>query len=434
MSIFVLRLRFCGRFIFINHYLFMLKALKWFACACERTINMDKDIKDIKEITEYVTPKTGKKMYQVSIYVGKDDKGKSILKRKKKLTKEQALKFYYDVKLQIVNGTFQNEEPKRMKFQALYEKWLKFYTDKVEESTLATTKRIFDNHILPELKDFYVDKITVLQCNELAVLWKSQAPKTFLRYIRYTSNVLQYGVSLQVIPSNPMSKIVRPSIERKPDDESQKDSDGVYSKEELEIFLNACKQELPLKQFTFFRVLAYSGMRKEEIYALTWSNVDFENEVISVKKALKSGVKNKKYVKAPKTKHGTRDIPIDSQTMKILKKWRIEQAKELFKLGINAEANKEQLVFQNRNNSFLSPDKPRQWNLKVCNKYNLKYITIRGFRHTYASMLANAGVLPKQAQLFLGHAKFETTMNIYTQGTKDMEKIAFNKFNEYMSN
>lgn len=396
--------------------------------------NMNDEIKGIKEIEEYTTPKTGKTMYKVSIYVGKDDKGKSILKRKKKLTKEQALKFYYDIKAQIANGTFNPNEHKRLKFEELYKLWLKFYTDKVEKSTLATTKRIFDKHILPELKGFYVDKITVLQCNQLATLWKSQAPKTFLRYIRYTSNVLQYGVSLEIIPSNPMSKIVRPSIDRKPDDESQKDSDGVYSKEELETFLNACKKELSMKKFTFFRVLSYSGMRKEEIYALTWNDVNFDNGTISINKALKYGKKHQPYINATKTRNGVRTLNMDNKTMQELKKWKLEQAKELFKIGINADANKDQLVFSSNKNSWLSADKPRQWALKVCNKYNLKYVTIRGFRHTHASLLANAGVLPKQAQLRLGHAKFETTMNIYTQGTKDMEKDAVNRFSEYMSN
>lgn len=395
---------------------------------------MNDEIKGIKEITEYTTPKTGKTMYKVSIYVGKDDKGKSILKRKKKLTKEQALKFYYDIKAQIANGTFNPNEHKRLKFEELYKLWLKFYTDKVEKSTLATTKRIFDKHILPELNGFYVDRITVLQCNQVATLWKSQAPKTFLRYIRYTSNVLQYGVSLEIIPSNPMSKIVRPSIDRKPDDESQKDSDGVYSKEELETFLNACKQELSMKKFTFFRVLSYSGMRKEEIYALTWNDVNFNNGTISINKALKYGKKHQPYINATKTRNGVRTLNMDNKTMQELKKWKLEQAKELFKIGINADANKDQLVFSSNKNSWLSADKPRHWALKVCSKYNLRYVTIRGFRHTHASLLANAGVLPKQAQLRLGHAKFETTMNIYTQGTKDMEKDAMNKLSEYMSN
>ena len=51
--------------------------------------NMNDEIKGIKEITEYTTPKTGKTMYKVSIYVGKDDKGKSILKRKKSLLKSK---------------------------------------------------------------------------------------------------------------------------------------------------------------------------------------------------------------------------------------------------------------------------------------------------------------------------------------------------------
>lgn len=303
-------------------------------------------------------------------------------------------------------------------------------SETVKESTLATTTNIFNNHILPVLGNIYVDKLTVAKCQSIAQQWRKEAPRTFKRYIRYANNVLDYGVNLELLVSNPMRKIVRPKVKR----QVKKQFNDFYNKEALETFLQDCKACKFTKIFTFFRVLAYSGMRKEEIYALTWNDVNFDNGTISINKALKYGKKHEPYINATKTKNGVRALNMDNKTMQELKKWKLEQAKELFKIGINADANKDQLVFSSNKNSWLSADKPRQWVLKVCNKYNLKYVTVRGFRHTHASLLANAGVLPKQAQLRLGHAKFETTMNIYTQGTKDMEKDAVNRFSKYMSN
>lgn len=51
--------------------------------------NMNDEIKGIKEIEEYTTPKTGKKQYKLAMYAGKDENGKSILIRKKDLLKSK---------------------------------------------------------------------------------------------------------------------------------------------------------------------------------------------------------------------------------------------------------------------------------------------------------------------------------------------------------
>src|SRR5699024_12140440 len=64
--------------------------------------------------------------------------------------------------------------------------------------------------ILPVLGNIYVDKLTVAKCQKTAQQWKKEAPRTFKRYIRYVNNVLDYGVNLELLASNPMRKIVRP--------------------------------------------------------------------------------------------------------------------------------------------------------------------------------------------------------------------------------
>ena len=245
--------------------------------------NMNDEIKGIKEITEYTTPKTGKKQYKLSMYAGKDENGKSILIRKKRLTEKQALELYYKYKMQIAKGEYKPVEHKRMHFKELFDMWVKVYADTVEESTLATTTNIFNNHILPVLSNIYVDKLTVAKCQKVAQEWRQEAPRTFKRYIRYVNNVLDYGVNLELLASNPMRKIVRPKVKR----QVKKKFDDYYNKEELETFLNDCKASKSIKIFTFFRVLSYSGMRKEEILALTWEDIDFHKNTISINKALK---------------------------------------------------------------------------------------------------------------------------------------------------
>lgn len=392
--------------------------------------NMSDEIKGIKEITEYTTPKTGKTMYKLAMYAGKDENGKSILIRKKRLTKEQALELYYKYKMQIASGEYKSVEHKRMHFKELFSMWVKIYADTVEESTLATTSNIFNNHILPVLGNIYVDKLTVAKCQKIAQQWKKEAPRTFKRYIRYVNNVLDYGVNLELLVSNPMRKIVRPKVKR----QVKKKFDDYYNKEELETFLNDCKASKSTKIFTFFRVLAYSGMRKEEILALTWEDIDFHKNTISINKALKMGLKNRLYVDTTKTADSVRVLNMDSQTMNYLREWKQVQLKELFQIGINALNNQAQLVFSNSNNSYIHPSKPREWNMSVCKKYNLRFIRIHGFRHTHASLLFRAGVTPKEVQKRLGHKKIETTLDIYTHVYEDESTEAIDKLANFMSN
>ena len=392
--------------------------------------NMNDEIKGIKEIEEYTTPKTGKKQYKLAMYAGKDENGKSILIRKKRLTKKQALELYYKYKMQIASGEYKPVEHKRMHFKELFSMWVKIYADTVEESTLATTTNIFNNHILPVLGNIYVDKLTVAKCQKTAQQWKKEAPRTFKRYIRYVNNVLDYGVNLELLASNPMRKIVRPKVKR----QVKKKFDDYYNKEELETFLNDCKACKSIKIFTFFRVLAYSGMRKEEILALTWNDIDFHKNTISINKALKMGLKNRLYVDTTKTADSVRVLNMDSQTMNYLREWKQAQLKELFKLGINALNNQAQLVFSNSNNSYIHPSKPREWNMSICKKYNLRFIKIHGFRHTHASLLFRAGVTPKEVQKRLGHKKIETTLDIYTHVYEDESTEAIDKLANFMSN
>ena len=350
--------------------------------------NMNDEIKGIKEITEYTTPKTGKKQYKLSMYAGKDENGKSILIRKKRLTEKQALELYYKYKMQIAKGEYKPVEHKRMHFKELFDMWVKVYADTVEE------------------------------------------PRTFKRYIRYVNNVLDYGVNLELLASNPMRKIVRPKVKR----QVKKKFDDYYNKEELETFLNDCKASKSIKIFTFFRVLSYSGMRKEEILALTWEDIDFHKNTISINKALKMGLKNRLYVDTTKTADSVRVLNMDSQTMNYLREWKQVQLKELFKIGINALNNQAQLVFSNSNNSYIHPSKPREWNMSICKKYNLRFIKIHGFRHTHASLLFRAGVTPKEVQKRLGHKKIETTLDIYTHVYEDESTEAIDKLANFMSN
>lgn len=374
------------------------------------------------DIKEYTTP-SGKKRYRFNLYVGVDETtGHSIQIRKQGYrSKKEAQEAYLNYQLKVIKGEYIPESKGHITFNKLYRMWLKIYRETVKTSTYATTTRYFDDHILKQLGSKYIDKLTVLDCQKAVNIWFNDAPKTYKRFMRYTNNVLNYGINnLELISKNPMNKVIPPKAKNKP-----KPFTDFYSKDELNIFLRDAK-EYNFKYFVFFRLLAYSGMRKGEALALKWSDINFKDNTISINKDVTVGLNNELYEDTPKTENSFRTLDMDPVTMKYLKEWRLKQQKTMLKLGYNF-LNSDNLLFSTINNGYLSMSKPRQWNVAICKKYKLRRIKIHGFRHTHASLLFEAGASMNEVKARLGHADINTTMNIYTHVTDDQKKDTANK-------
>ncbi|RVU71259.1 site-specific integrase [Lactobacillus xujianguonis] len=380
------------------------------------------------DIKEYTTP-SGEKRYKFLIYVGRDETtGRTIqIKKQGFKTQDEALESYLKYRLKVVKGEYTPVSKKNLTFKQLFEMWLKSYRTTVKESTYATTLRYFNGHILKSLGTILISKLTVLNCQQAVNEWFIEAPRTYKRFIRYVNNVLDYGVDLELITKNPMRKVIRPKTPQ-----TKKPFTDFYSKDELNVFLRDAK-EYNFRYFIFFRLLAYSGMRKGECLALKWSDIDFKDNTISINKSVTQGLNNRLYLSNGKTINSIRTLDMDTQTMEYLKEWRTSQQKQMFKLGFNF-LSQDNFIFPTVNNEITQPSKPTQWNNAICKKYGLRHIKVHGFRHTHASLLFEAGVSMQNVKERLGHANIETTMDIYTHVTKKQKEETANQFASYMEN
>ena len=381
---------------------------------------MDNDIK------EYTTPK-GEKRYKFLIYVGKDETTGHTIQIKKQgfKSKDEALEAYLNYKLKIVKGEYEPLNKKKLTFKQLFESWDKVYKPTVKESTYAVTIRYFNNHILSALGNIYIEKITVAECQKAVNEWFEEAPHTFDRFIHYASKVFKYGIDMELLTSNPMEKVIKPKLKERPQQYQE-----FYDKDELNKFLS-CAKKCNFRYFVYFRLLAYTGMRKGESLALKWSDIDFETNTISITRNVTTGLNNRPYISNGKTANSVRRIPVDSETMNYLKEWRYCQQKDMLKKGFNF-LDADNYIFPTINNGITSLSKPRQWNKSICDKFGLRRIKIHGFRHTHASLCYSAGLNAKEIQKRLGHADSKTTMNVYTHVMKNDEKKAVKKFADFM--
>ncbi|CDI60425.1 site-specific integrase [Lactobacillus helveticus] len=208
---------------------------------------------------------------------------------------------------------------------------------------------------------------------------------------------------------------------------------GNYIYQVFNLILQSASKNENIKIYTFFRLLAYSGMRKGEALALKWSDIDFTSNIISINKTVSIGNKHRVVVNNTTKTKRNRAISMDARTMQLLKEWRFQQRQDLLRLGFNP-FDKEQVVFQNFDNEVVRPNLVAVWNKRICDKNGLRRIKIHGFRHTHASLLFNAGVPMEDVKQRLGHASIQTTMDIYTHVTKDKQDKTALSFAKYMEN
>lgn len=322
------------------------------------------------DIKEYTTS-SGKKRFKFALYVGKDETtGNSIQIRKRGFKSlSEAMREYNAVDQKIRSGEYNPLQNSRYRVKDFYKIWFSNYRKTVKRATASTIARIFRIHILKALGNVYLDRLSVVRCQKTVNEWSSkQGKKLFVLNTVYLKKFLRYAVMIGVIPFNPMDKVIKPRIAN-----TKKEFTNFYSKEELSQFLNDAKKINRPKVYTIFRVLAYSGMRVGELLALKWSDVDFSNNTIDINKTV-SMVNSKETIDTPKTVNSFRKLSMDVKTMNILKEWRFQQRRDLFRLGFNP-FNKDQFVFTGINNQILSEEAVIRWDSEICKKFTLRYIT-----------------------------------------------------------
>ena len=380
--------------------------------------------------TEY-TLKSGVK-WAVRGYLGTDEATGEQLEFNKRgfKTKKEAQAAYTRAKNQFYDGEYGKMINKRhITFKQLYHEWLTLYEKTVRSSTFANTKRMFKVHILPELGKIRIDKLSSRELQSAVNTWHKKV-RHYKVIFNYACNVLEYAVIHEYIKVNPKHKVVVPKVKR--DYVRKKSSDDFYTRSELIQFMDIMSEYKNEKWHTFFRVLAFTGLRRGEALALRWKDVSFKDNTIHVARTLSSDDKNKLVINPPKNGI-TRTVTLDPTTVNILKAWKTEQAQLLIGFGFNG-ISPNQLIFSKfKDNGFTALGVPNEVLKRVCEQNNFKAINIHGFRHTHCSLLFEAGVEPKDVKERLGHKDIQTTMNIYTHVTPESRDKSAEMFSKYVN-
>lgn len=161
------------------------------------------------------------------------------------------------------------------------------------------------------------------------------------------------------------------------------------SDDEIRVIKNS--YDKPFGMFAYW--ILYTGLRRSELLALTWEDVDFENNFIRVNKTLYY-VNGRAAIKPPKTEKGDRVVPL----MTALRK-RLEPGNGL--------------IFKNTLGTYIAEKQFQRLWARYADHTGIT-CTPHQIRHAYATMLFDNDIEAKDAQELMGHAQLSTTQNIYT--------------------
>lgn len=159
------------------------------------------------------------------------------------------------------------------------------------------------------------------------------------------------------------------------------------------------------------------GLRRGELAALQRKDVNLEKREVYLNRSVEF-IGNTPHLKdKPKTEAGIRVIPIIDIYYPIIEKLCSGLSKDDFLFGKEAPLTK--IAIRRRWETYCKD---------IGHTFNGHQL-----RHAYAKLLYRAGVDPKTAQSLLGHADFQTTMNIYTDFDEEMTKKGGRLLNEYIN-
>lgn len=393
---------------------------------------MAKKYKNIRE-------RDGKYFYRYSIPVEIDGKlGRKQTETKGFDTPEEAQEAGDRIKAELTLGIYIDETD--MLFSRWCDTWLTdFYatTGRVKESTIRIRRQI-----LSRAKEYFSGKklkdITAIQYQTYLNWLKSEgkAKKTITMQHESLKMVFRKAHQMKLIGENITLLASIPGFQQTVEElENEEELPTFYEKEQLGQLLRAAKVYTEVQMFPMIFLLAYSGLRIGELCALNLLDFNEISKQVSVTKTLHHrGAYADFSLGTPKTPSSKRKVEVSETVVKVIKShlaWRRE-----YKMSIGKRFyNDREFLFINHKFNPGYPFSPRDfaWHLdRILESAGLPHISPHSLRHTFTSLMAEAGLELAAIQKLLGHHNDETTKKVYLHVTEAKKRAAVEKMDKLM--
>ena len=236
-------------------------------------------------------------------------------------------------------------------------------------------------------EDEYIKKIEAADIERFlqSMVFEQLSTKTIRDQFSIVKQIMRYSVIKKYITTDPTQYITPPKGKPKVVREALTEED--VKKIKSDRFSDFGK-------IAFF--LLYTGLRKGELLALTYGDIDYNNSTIHITKSVEY-IGNKPNLSTTKTQAGVRTVPLP------------DIIKPIVKIG---KHKKPDIIF-NENGGYMHKSYFREHWVKHCEKIGIN-VTPHQLRHTYATMLYEWNISEKDAQTIMGHSDISITHNIYT--------------------
>lgn len=231
--------------------------------------------------------------------------------------------------------------------------------------------------------------------------------------------IFKFGEKKDLIHKNPAPLAEKIPVKKKRID--------FYDNNEIEQLFEFLKKEPFIYQLAVTMAIA-TGARRGELFGLTWSDIDLENAVIKINKAVGYIPRKGTYVKDPKNDYSVRTIEIPSWVLSLLKKHRTQQRWIAQQMGNLYQG--ESYVFVGESGRKMHPDTISSWFPEFLRKHELKPIKFHGLRHSAASYFISRGMDVESVREVLGHSSSTTTLKFYSHAYKTAQKQAASHMEE----
>lgn len=373
------------------------------------------------------------------VTLGYDEDGKRIRRTFYGATRsEVAVKMTTEINNGLKGGhaSVQNDP-----LETLMTEWLLTFkqavvTPRTFERCLNTSKK----HIFPAIGKMRLQEITapVLQRLYNTMSMQNYALASVKKVKFLLNQFFDYAVESGFVEYNPSSKTKLQARERKTV------TDDEYKAIPIEVrqrFLDVLEKSPILKPICITSMFA--GLRIGEVLALKWRNIDFDNCYIRVENAItqvpqfdKHGktIGRKTVISDTKTVASVREVPMPDVLVDALKEWRDRQSLQEIKKDQSRTADSD-IVFSTNDGELRTYWGTRAMFNRLMKDNGLSEygIHFHSLRHTFSSMLFEAGVNPKVIQMLLGHKDVTTTIKTYNSVDRSYFKQAMTVLNKSSS-